>query len=149
MKMKMKVAFFCFCFNAVGLFAFGLIYTFSGEFLPFHANAIGRQWSSLSDPVQVLYLGMMRTEGAGMLAAAVAIGILLWITFRRREPWCYWAMMVIGVVEHVPSMVGAYNTSLATPASSPWQLNLLGIVLLLVGLGLALKNGANAAPAKV
>ena len=138
--MKIKLALFCFSFNAIGFFLFGLIYTFSGEFLPFHSDAVGRAWVSLSEPEQTLYLGMMRTEGAGFLAAATAIGILLFIPFRRREIWSFWAIALIGIVEHIPSMIGAYNTTQSTPASSPWQLNLLGVVLLLIGLYLALKS---------
>lgn len=137
---KMRVAVFCYGFNVVGLFIFGLIYTFSGEFLPFHSDAIQTSWSELSEPVQILYLGMMRTEGAGLLATSLAIFILLLIPFKKRETWSYWAMTAIGIVEQVPSMLGAYYTSQATPASSPWQLNLLGIVLLIIGLMCALSE---------
>lgn len=136
----MKAASFCYGFNAVGLFIFGLIYTFSPTFLPFHSDAIGMSWDELTPAVQTLYLGMMRTEGAGLLSSALAIAILLVIPFRRNEPWSFWAMSVIGSVEQVPSMLGAYHTTQLTPASSPWQLNLLGIALLLIGLALALSN---------
>ncbi|MBL4705090.1 MAG: hypothetical protein JKY54_11240, partial [Flavobacteriales bacterium] len=111
MSKKMNVAFFCYGFNAIGLFLFGLIYTFSSEFLPFHSDAIQAPWESLSQPAQVLYLGMMRTEGAGFLSSALAIGILLYIPFRQRETWSYWAIAAIGIVEHVPGLIGAYNTS--------------------------------------
>lgn len=138
--MKIKLALFFYGFNAVGLFLFGLIYTFSREFLPFHSDAIQMSWSDLSQAQQVLYLGMMRTEGAGLLASALAIAVLLFIPFKRREIWCYWAMTAIGIVEHLPSMLGAYFTSQATPASSPWQLNLLGMVLLVLGLICALSD---------
>ncbi|MFP6843577.1 MAG: hypothetical protein VB958_00035 [Thalassolituus sp.] len=135
--MKIKIALFCYAFNALGLFVFGLIYTFSSEFLPFHSDAIGRSWNELTPAVQTLYLGMMRTEGAGLMSSALAIAILLAIPFKKREVWCFWAMTAIGIVEHAPSMFGALHTSQLTPASSPWQLNLLGIFLLIAGLVLA------------
>ena len=141
----MKLACFCYGFNVVGLFLFGLIYTFNGEFLPFHSDAIQASWESLSQATQVLYLGMMKTEGAGLLSSALAIGILLYIPFKKREKWSYWAMAAIGIVEHVPGLIGAYNTSQATPASSPWQLSLLGIVLLIAGLILSLSSNARIA----
>lgn len=140
MTNKQKLAFACYGINAIGFLLFGLVYTFNSEFLPFHSDAIQSSWESVSQPAQVLYLGMMRTEGAGLLASAIAIMILLAIPFRRKERWSYWAIAVIGVVENVPSMVGAYNTTQATPASSPWQLNALGVVLLIVGLVLALTS---------
>lgn len=140
MDFRMKFVFFCYGFNAIGLFLFGLIYTFSDQFLPFHSDAIQQPWESLSHSEQVLYLGMMRTEGAGMLSSAVAIGLLLAVPFKRRESWCLWAMTSIGIVEHLPSLIGAYNTSQATPASSPWYLNMLGILLLVIGLILAYSN---------
>ena len=142
MPIKIKLAFFCYGFNVVGLFLFGLIYTFSNEFLPFHSEAIQASWESLDQSTQVLYLGMMKTEGAGFLSAAVAIGILMSIPFKKGETWSYWAMTVIGLVENVPGLIGAYNASQATPASSPWQLSLLGIILLIVGLILSLNNNA-------
>ncbi|MEE2733517.1 MAG: hypothetical protein VYA55_22035 [Pseudomonadota bacterium] len=138
--MKLKIALFCYGFNALGLFLFGLIYTFSPEFLPFHSDAISKSWDDLTQPYQAVYLGMMKTEGAGFMSSGIAIAFLLAIPFKKREVWCYWAMTVIGVVEHVPSMIGAMNTSQLTPASSPWQLNLLGVVLLIIGLALSLSH---------
>ena len=137
-EIKMKVALFCYGFNAIGLFLFGLIYTFSPEFLPFHSDAISKSWEDLTPSYQVLYLGMMRTEGAGFMSSGIAIAFLLAIPFRRKEVWCFWAMATIGFVEHIPSMIGAINTSQMTPASSPWQLNLLGMILLVIGLVLSL-----------
>ena len=138
--MKYKVALLCYGFNALGLVMFGLIYTFSPEFLPFHSDAISKSWDELTTSSQILYLGMMRTEGAGFMSSGLAIAILLAIPFKKREVWSYWAMTVIGSVEHIPSMIGAMNTSQLTPASSPWQLNLLGLVLLFVGLVLSLSS---------
>lgn len=52
-------------------------------------------------------------------------------------------MTIVGTIEHVPSLIGAYNTTQLTPANSPWQLNLLGIALLIVGLALAKKITSN------
>ena len=140
---KFKLAFACYAINAIGLFIFGLIYTFSSEFLPFHSDAIQEKWGSLNIASQTLYLGMMRTEGAGMLASSIAIAILLFIPFRRKELWSFWAMSIIGVTEHIPSLIGAYNTTTLTPANSPWQLNLIGIFLLLLGLFGALNMSGN------
>ena len=139
-SIKIKLALFCFSFNAVGLFLFGLIYTFSSELLPFHLAAISTSWDELPPVFQVLYLGMMKTEGAGFLSSAVAIVFLLAIPFRRGERWSAWAILAIGVVEHFPGVIGAMTTSQLTPASSPWQLSLLGMSLLGLGLVLSLSH---------
>jgi len=62
------------------------------EFMPFHSEVIQADWQDVSAKAQILYLGMMRTEGAGFLATAAAFVILLWIPFRKFEPWSYWAI---------------------------------------------------------
>ena len=50
------------------MFAVGLAFVFATEFFPFHSDVIQTPWSDLGPAAQMLYLGMMRTEGAGFLA---------------------------------------------------------------------------------
>ena len=137
MNFKLKLSFFIYLANIVVMLVIGLTFELSSEFLPFHADVIQTQWHSLSEPSQILYLGMMRTEGAGFLAAASALTFLLWFPFRTLEQWSYWAMTVIGVVEYLPTLLANYHVSIVSSASPPWQLMLSLILSLLLALALA------------
>ncbi len=141
MNTKMKLAAFCYLSNAVVFLFIGLAFVFGREFFPFHSDVIQTQWSDLDISAQTLYLGMMRTEGAGFLASAVAIAFLFFIPFRRGEEWSYWAMSAVGIVEHLPTLVATFHVSMSTAASPPWPLTLALIVLLIVGLILSV-NGS-------
>lgn len=115
----------------------GLAFEFSREFMSFHSDVIQTDWSSVDTKSQILYLGMMKTEGAGFLAAATALSFLLYFPFRKFEKWSYWAMTIIGVVEYLPSVLANYYVSTVTAASPPWLLMLFLMLSLILALVLA------------
>ena len=137
MNCKLKLALFIYLANIAVMLVIGFTFELRSEFLPFHADVIQTQWHSLSEASQILYLGMMRTEGAGFLAAATALTFLLWFPFRTSEQWSYWAITAIGVVEYLPTLLANYHVSIVSSASPPWQLMLLLILSLLLALTLA------------
>ena len=136
--MKFKLAFLCYLLVAIVFLATGVSFVFATEFFPFHSDVIETAWQDLGKSEQTLYLGMMRTEGAGFLAAAMAIALLLFIPFRRREAWSYWAMTAIGITEWLPTFLANLHVANTTPASPPWQLALGGMIVLVVGLVLSI-----------
>ena len=140
MNLKLKFAFVCYMSNVIGLALMGCIYVFGNEFLPFHSDVIQTSWEDVNASAQILYIGMMRTEGAGLLSSSLAIAILLFIPFMRGQAWSYWAMTAIGIVEHLPSLIATYHVSTITEASPPWPALLLGVVLLIVGLLLSISG---------
>lgn len=140
MNLKLKLAFSCYVVNIIGMCIFGLIYVFNNEFMPFHADVIQTSWSELGKYQQILYLGMMRTEGAGFLATSLAMTILLLIPFRQKQAWSYWAITAIGLVEYLPTLIATFNVARITPALPPWLAVLLGCVTLLIALFLALRS---------
>ncbi len=134
MNVKQKLAFLCYLLNALACFLLGLAFVFGTEFFPFHSDVIQTSWSDVDASAQTLYLGMMRTEGAGFLATGLALLILLLIPFRRGETWSYWAMSAIGIAEWFPSFLANLHVANTTHASPPWQGVLLAIFLLIIGL---------------
>lgn len=107
--------------NAALLLVIGFAFVFAPSFFPFHGDVIQKSWSDLDASSQTLYLGMMRTEGAGYLASAVAFAFLLLIPFRRGELWAPWAITAIGITEHAPTLLANLHVSATTPASPPWM----------------------------
>lgn len=138
MNFKLKFALFVYIVNVIAFFAIGLSFELRTEFFSFHSDVIETAWNDVDAQSQILYLGMMRTEGAGYLASGVALAILLYIPFRKYEKWSYWAMTVIGTVEHLPTLLATYHVSSVTNASPPWLLSLLLILSLFLALGLSI-----------
>ena len=50
MNVRMKIAFACYLAAAVLLLGFGLLYSLRGEFMPYHADAVGMPWSDVPTP---------------------------------------------------------------------------------------------------
>ena len=121
-------------FNAIVMIVVGAAFVFAQEFFQFHGDVIGKTWSKLDNQAKPLYLGMMRTEGAGYLAAATAMIFLLLFPLRTNAPgWAIWAITSVGVIEHVPTLLATYHVSQITEASPPWEVTLA----LIISLGLA------------
>lgn len=59
MSKLMKIAFGCHLVAALLLLIFGLVYLFRPEFMPYHAVALDREWSTVERPYQVLILALM------------------------------------------------------------------------------------------
>ena len=140
MKLGRRISFLIYAANVLLLIAIGFLFEFSSEFLPFHSEVIQTDWKDLDAKYQILYLGMMRTEAAGFLAAGTAIGILLFVPFRKHEKWSYWAMSIIGIIEYAPTFFANYHVSEVTQASPPWQLMLVLMLSMLAALILSLAS---------
>lgn len=134
MNLKMRIAGVCYLLSAVYFLAVGLAFVFAAEFFSFHSDVIQTPWSELDELAQTLYLGMMRTEGAGFLASSVAIAAILFVPFRRGEVWSCWAMSAVGIVEHVPTFFANWHVAETTSASPPWQAAAAGMALLAIAL---------------
>lgn len=139
MNLKLKLSAAIYTANIFIMFVIGLLFVFKQEFMSFHSDVIQTDWQSLDTQFQILYLGMMRTEGAGFLAAATALTFLLYFPFKKREVWSLWAMTIIGIVEYFPTLVANIYVASVTEATPPWLL----MLLLIMSLVLALVLGVN------
>ncbi|PCJ35816.1 MAG: hypothetical protein COA99_13625 [Moraxellaceae bacterium] len=134
MIFRLKIALIFYSINVLGMIGIGCLYVFGNEFMPYHSDIIQTSWVNVGANEKILYLGMMRTEGAGFLACALAIVILLAIPFREGRRWSYWAIPIIGIAEYLPTLIATYHVSTITNATPPWPAVLSGCVLFLVGL---------------
>lgn len=138
MNRKLKIAGILYAVNIVVMLAIGLIFELRTEFMPFHSDVIQTAWEDVDAMSQILYLGIMKTEGAGFLASATALSFLLYIPFRKFERWSCYAMTTIGIVEYLPSLIANYYVSTVSSATPPWLLMLSLTLSLLIALALAL-----------
>lgn len=138
MHLKLKLAFTCHFITVVILFIFGLVYLFQGQFMPYHADALGKQWSALAPAFQVLILAMMKVVAGSWLASASAMTLLLLIPFRKGKRWSYYSVPLIGLLVSGSSLFGTLYVAGNTPANPPWIAAAVSIALLFVGLLLSL-----------
>jgi hypothetical protein len=120
-----------------------IAYIFRSEFMPYHAAAIGMNWSELSPGIQNVITGLMKALGAGWLSVAIAMGILLYKPFRNGEIWSYWAVFLIPLPSDLINMYVAYNMMTQTPAVPPWQIVVFKTVLLLLAFILSISAKEN------
>jgi len=140
MSVQLKAAFAIYIANILVMLTIGFAFVFRNEFMPFHSDVIGMKWNELNSQFQILYLGMMRTEGAGFLASATALIILSIAAFRKPEQWLFLAMSAIGIVEYFPTFIANYHVSQVTNATPPWLLMLSLILSLTIASLLAFSS---------
>jgi hypothetical protein len=119
----------------------GLAYLGRKEFMPYHALALGRSWSELDRPAQVLFLASMKIIGSTWLAVSVALGIILRHGFREGQAWAVWGVPLVGLILSTPALLAVLHVKSKTPASPPWQPLAAAVLLFLTGLVLSLATG--------
>lgn len=138
MHLKLKIAFICHFLTVIVLFIFGLIYLFQARFMPYHAEAVGKQWPELAPGLQVLILALMKVVAGAWLAGASAMTLLLFFPFRKGERWSYYSIPLIGFLVSGSSLYATLYVSGNTPANPPWIAAAVSMVLLFVGFLLSL-----------
>ena len=133
MSLRLKIAFGVnFCIALVG-FLIGSTYLVKTEITSYHKEVIGVDWSTLAPGVQKLLIVLMKGTGDAALVGAMSIAFLLLIPFRKKENWSRWAILIIGLALLIPMLIGAIYLASTTGASSPWWMNLILMLLLILG----------------
>lgn len=138
MNLKLKIAFSCHGLTVIILFIFGLIYLFQPQFMPYHAVAVGKQWTEVAPEFQVLILALMKVVAGAWIAASSAMALLLFFPFRRGERWSYYAIPLTGLLVSGSSLYATLYVRGNTPANPPWIAAAVSMVLLVAGLLLSL-----------
>lgn len=137
---RRRIAAVCYALTAFLLVLGGVIYLSRGQFMPYHAEALGRSWNELASEFQTLWLAAMRVIGAGMLATGTALLILVAIPFRRGRGWADYAIPGIGLVFLVPGISATHMVRSSTPGRPPFGIAVAEAILLLVGLLLTFRS---------
>ena len=133
MKPRMVVAFVCYLLLIPWSLAFGLMYLLRPEFMPYHAAAIGISWAQLRPEFRALFLALLRVCGGGWLAGAASLSVLIFIPFRRSQPWSRWAIPLVGLCSAVPTLYATLMLKARTGAATPWFAPAATILLLVIG----------------
>ena len=117
----------------VGLFLQGLLYVTTSRFMPYHGEALASTWEALPANYQGFLLGVIKAMGAGSIGVTLALVIMMFVPFRRGEPWARWAIPAVGVVFTGLTAYAAFTIDARTPASPPWRQTLAMTALYLAG----------------
>jgi hypothetical protein len=72
--------------------AFGVRYLLTRQFMPYHAEVLGKPWAALEPRLQAIITGMLKVAGAGLLGCGIALLWLL-VPLQRGEAWAAWAAL--------------------------------------------------------
>lgn len=117
----------------LGLLLQGLIYLTTSKYMPYHGEALGVPWESLSSNYRAFIVGVIKAMGAGSVGVSLALLVLIAIPLRRGEVWARWAVPTIGAIFTLLTAWAAYTIDIGTPASTPWRQTLGLSVLYLIG----------------
>lgn len=141
MPLLRTLAFACHLLGIVTAVAFGLTYLLRGRFLPYHAIALGKEWTEVPREVQVLVLALMRVAAGGALAVAALESFVLMFPFRAGAFWALWAVPLSYLLLTGCSLSAMRLVASNTPARPPYGPVLVSAALSLVGLALSLAGG--------
>lgn len=132
--LRTRIAAFLYVGVAIASLGFGATYLFRPTFMPYHSVALGKEWSELDTPTQMLLKGLMEVAAGGWLALGILVLLLVAFPIRRGERWARIAAPVALLVFYVPALNATLNVLHNTPASPPWGGGVLACVLAAVGL---------------
>jgi hypothetical protein len=118
---------------AVVSLVLGGIYLFRDSFMPYHAEALSRDWGELELATRTLIKALMEVAAAGWLALGT---LLLWLVafpIRRGERWARFAAPSALLIFYVPTLLATLSVLNETPASPPWRFNVVACLCAVVG----------------
>jgi hypothetical protein len=113
--------------------AFGVRYVVTREFMAYHAEVLGKPWSSLEPYLQAIILGMLKVAGGGLLGYGCT---LLWLLLPlgRGEAWAAWAALSISLVVVAPILyVVVWLRRVSPGARTPVVPTIAALALAVVG----------------
>jgi hypothetical protein len=111
----------------------GANYLIASEFMPYHAQAIQADWSSLSPEHQGLILSLMKGRGAGAVSLGVAVVLLAVLGLPRRVALVFWLLPLQTLVYLSLATYSTYFMHATTSGGPPLVLGFAAGALTLVG----------------
>ena len=133
MNTKMKIAFSSYFIALLLLASFGIIYLFSPKFMPYHAEAVRMNWSSVDAGFQVLILALMKSYGAATIGMVLSLGALLIKPFREGQYWVKYVIPAICLIFTIPALYVTLYVRAKTSAATPWIAVVVGMILVAIG----------------
>ncbi|MFN2221527.1 MAG: hypothetical protein PVH65_15000 [Chloroflexota bacterium] len=138
MTATQTAAFICYLISALIAFSFSFIYLTRREFMPYHKDAIQREWHEIDREYQVLILALMRAAGGGWLAVGVGMVFILGFPFRSQATWAIVALPLLGLSAAGATLYATLYVKNNTEAAPPVLLVVVTVMLLAAGFVLSI-----------
>ena len=118
---------------------FGILYAVLG-FMPYHAAAVGKSSSEISnfDPeLMVLISTTIRVNGFMFLGLAAMSLIIIYVGFRNKEKWAWISHLILGALVYIPLVILVY---IATGFAMPFPITLFDLILWIIALSISYKE---------
>lgn len=124
-------------FVALVGYVFGITYLFRKQCMPYHLQALEREWSSVPNSTRVLCLALMRVAGGGYIALALSMTYFLYLGINQNIQGNI-ALFLIGMSGTVPSLIATIFVKRNTKGKPPVKLALITSLLVTLGFILSL-----------
>lgn len=133
LPIRCRVAAWLYAGVAIVSLVLGAIYLFRPTFMPYHAVALGKEWTQLDHATQTLIKALMEVAAGGWLTLGVLILLLVVFPIRHGERWARLAAPVALLLFYVPTLLATLSVFQQTPASPPWRGNVAACVAAVLG----------------
>ena len=133
MSLRRKAAATFYGINSLVSLILGSTYLLRGSFMPYHADALGRQWAEVEPALRTLLRALMEVAGAGWIGIGVATLGLVAVPMRRGERWGRLLIPALFLIFYVPTLLATIAVMNGTPATPPWYGNAIACVATLAG----------------
>lgn len=138
---RQNSAFACFALALLIILGIGIVHYTATEPLSWYRAALGVGWDQLTPGTRAVFVTYFKIAGTGQIGVSVALGIILFIPYRRGEAWARWTLLIVGGGASLLSSYGILTTELSTGASVPWYNPLASLVLIVAGFLLSPASG--------
>ena len=132
MRLKTKIAFWCYFTAIFSQASAGVVYISRKAFMPYHEVAVGMPWVDVPSSIKVLIVALMRIWGGTSLIFALALFILLFIPFRESRGWSFFAIPFLMLTNYAAMSYAMAHVDLNTPANPPWSFIICGVLLTVI-----------------
>jgi len=133
MSLRRKAAATFYGINSLVSLILGSTYLLRGSFMPYHADALGRQWAEVEPALRTLLRALMEVAGAGWIGIGVATLGLVAVPMRRGERWGRLLIPALFLIFYVPTLLATIAVMNGTPATPPWYGNAIACLATLAG----------------
>jgi hypothetical protein len=132
----------CYILGGILGLTFAMIYLTHDGFMPYHADAVGKEWTQVDEKMQILIIALMRVSGGGWLATTIAMFFFLYARIHFRIIIFSFALVSTALASLIPTILVTLYVSHNSKGEPPWYAAAIGIVVLLMALYFDVKSPA-------
>lgn len=119
----------------------GVVYSFSGEIMSYHLDALGiSSWDAIEAGYQTILLTYMRGAGLGFFTTAAAVVVLLVAIIRKPNKWLRWGILTVSLTQVSIMIWIVLVVRINTPGTPPIAPLSIAFALAILGFLMAAKK---------